>query len=666
MRFDGFGMFWQDTPPERGKRESGPRPMPPIPETGWTAPTEFPNLAAAKVLAIDTETYDPNLLERGPGWPTGDGHVVGISVGTDDGHRWYFPMRHEVGGGNLDPDAVLRWARDELTRSTQPKVGANLQYDVGWLRYEGVHVQGKLIDVQFAEPLLDEYRRTYSLDSLAQTYLGEHKVDEELYDWLHRAYGGKPGRRQAGNIYRSPVALAGPYAEGDVDLPLRIWERQQELLEEQGLIDLFRMECDLIYMLVDMRMRGVRVDVEAAERANEALQIREAELDKKLGGINVDTTADLQRAFDREGVSYPRTAKGNASFAKDFLEACNHPLAKVILEKRHVSKARGTFIQGYVLDKAVNGRLHCEFHPLRSDDSGTVSGRFSSSNPNLQNIPARDLKMKRWIRGLFIPEDGETWLSIDYSQIEYRLMVHAAVGPGAEEARERYRSDPKTDYHEFTQLLIQDLLGREIGRKPTKGVNFGKIFGMGKAKLIATLPGLTRAEAEAFFKAYEDAIPYSKTTLDRASKAAQRRGYIKTILGRRARFPFWEPGKYYSPEEKAEKLREDPTFFDMQRDRDQALAKWGRNIKRARTHKALNAYTQGGGADLIKRAMLDIYSAGMALPLITVHDELNWSIPTEELVKQTKELKEVMEQAVKLKVPILADAKAGPNWGELK
>jgi len=666
-RLDSFGMFWEDRPPERGSRERGPRPMPEIPDTGWTAPKEFPRLGDAKMLAIDTETYDPNLMTNGPGWATGDGHLVGISVATEDGHQWYFPMRHEVGGGNMDPDAVLRWAREELCRTTQPKIGANLQYDFGWLRHEGVDVAGRAVDIQFAEPLLNEHRLSYSLDTLAQHYLNTGKVDESLYDWCYRAYGGPEGRRQAGNIYRAPACLVGPYAEADADLPMRIWKHQQAQLEAEGLTDLFRMECDLIPMLVDMRMRGVRVDVARAQQVAERMKFREGEIDRRLGGLNPDIKDDLVKAFDKEGIPYPRTAKGNPSFTQQFLEACDHPLAKAIIEKRHLAKARGTFVEGYVLEKAVNGRVHGQFHPLRSDDSGTVSGRFSSSTPNLQNIPARDDEMKRLIRGLFVPEDGEQWVSIDYSQIEYRLMVHAASGPGAEEARQRYRDDPKTDYHKMTQQMLKTLLNRDIDRKPVKNINFGKIFGMGKATLIRQLSGLTQAEAEAFFAAYDEAVPYAKTTAERASQKAASRGHIYTVLRRRARFPFWEPAKYYSAKDEQRILEDDPTFFDLQTSREAAVEKWGNRVKRAKTHKAMNCYTQGSCADIIKKALAIMYKAQMPLPLLTVHDENDWSLPMgAEGDKLISDIVEVMENAVKLKIPILADVETGPNWGALK
>lgn len=675
-RFDHYGLFWQDEPRVRASSNTPRVPTPPpIPETGWCAPDAFPRLDSASGLVIDVETYDPNLLTKGPGWATGDGHVVGLAVGTDDGQQWYFPIRHENpdgsrAGGNMDPDTVLRWAREELCRPTQPKYGANLMYDVGWLKREGVDVQGKLIDVQFAEPILDEHSFSYALGSLAAKYLGETKIEDELYNWLHRAYGGPEGRRQAGNIYRSPVALAGPYAQSDVDLPYRIFQKQRQILEQEGLVDVFEMECALIYQLVEMRWNGVRVDVEGAERTQSLFLKREAVLQKQLDkfsgrtGFNPDTVNDMVVAFDTLGLKYPQTAAGNPSFAKDVLKGINHPLTKAIIEKRKLSKARGTFIEGYILDKNHNGRVHCEFHPLRRDDGGTVSGRFSSSNPNLQNIPARDEEMKTLIRGLFLPEEDEWWFAPDYSQIEYRALTHFAMGPGAEDARQRYKDDPTTDYHNYTHDLVQEITGRDISRKPIKNINFGIVFGMGEPRIISILGD----GGKEVLTGYHEALPFVKNTLKVASQRASHRGYIKTLSGRRSRFPFWECAQYISAKDKEQicKSKGDPKWFNYVATRKQAMEKWS-SAKRAMTHKALNSLTQGSAADLIKKAMVDIWEAGLPVPLVQVHDELGFSIAdSNEGVEVAKEIQHVMERAIELKVPVLVDADWGKTWGDCK
>jgi DNA polymerase I-like protein with 3'-5' exonuclease and polymerase domains len=658
-------------------------PIPAIPDTGWRAPTELPRLEHAPLISIDLETYDPELLTHGPGWGRGVGHIVGVAVGVPDGRRWYFPIRHELPDGrlapeNLPPETVLKWCQRELTRPRQPKVGANLEYDTGWLAHEGVQVQGPLIDVQYAEPLLDEHRRSYSLDSLAETYLCEHKVDEVLYDWLHRAYGGSAGRKQAGNIYRAPVALVGPYAEGDVDLPLRIWEKQQPLLEEQGLLELFRLECDLIPILVQMRLRGIRVDVDKAERHKEELLMREAEIQARLRrlcgfDVNVDASSDLQRAFDAAGIDYPRTAKGNPSFTASFLNACNNELGELIRRQRRLAKARGTFLQGYILDKQSNGKVHGSFHPLRSTDGGTVSGRFSSSSPNWQNLPSRDTEIKKMIRGLCLPLEGEDWYSIDYSQIEYRMFAHYA---GDAQLRQAYAQDG-ADFH----AVVGDMLGGGLPRKVVKNFNFMLLYGGGKRKLaemlrdnlspeevdvvlddaLARLSHTSRKNgdvytdtAEAVYALYLQDFPAARRLADSATARAAERGYIKTILGRRARFPMWESREW------SDNSGELP--------KDAAIAKWGaRGIRRSRTHKALNALLQGSAADMLKRAMLDIHQDMGIIPLNTVHDELCWSFPPgkqgEELAREVKRL---MEVAILLKIPVVADVERGPDWGDLQ
>jgi DNA polymerase I-like protein with 3'-5' exonuclease and polymerase domains len=650
MRPDSFGLFWHDRPNDNA-RCSAPRVIPDVPDTGWCAPAQFPRLEAADVLCVDVETYDPHLLTNGPGWATGDGHVVGIAVGTHDA-QWYFPMRHEYGGGNMDPDNVLRWARDELGRERQIKIGANIAYDCGWLRHSGVPVAGICLDIQYAEALLDAHRASYALSSLANTYLGEGKTEDELYAWTQQAYGGPAGRRQAGNIYRAPAALVGPYAEGDVRLPLRIYEQQRKRLRQEDLLDLFRMECALIPLLVEMRMRGVRVDVQRAERVRDDMHRRESEIQARLDtltkrkGFNPDIKDDMVAAFEHVGIKYPRTAKGNPSFTKSFLESLDHELPQLITGLRRLVKARGTFIEGYILDKHHNGRIHCQFHPLKADNNGTISGRFSSSTPNLQNIPSRDKEMRKLIRGCFLPEEGEQWFAPDYSQIEYRLMINAACGKGADEARELFQREPRTDYHAFTGDLVNEILGVQLDRKPVKNINFGKIFGMGKDKLLGMLHTMTPEQAEQFFNAYDEAIPYAKTTAQKAMNTAARRGYIKTVLGRRARFPFWEHAQW----DKRGTVVRDRTEID------------GPAV-RAYTHKALNAYTQGSAADIIKQAMVNIWQAGLAVPLVQVHDELGFSLTPG---KQAEEIVELMEHAVEIKVPLLVDAAWGSDWGHVK
>lgn len=676
MRDDSIGFFWEEVQ-TREKRVSYDRPIPAIPDTGWVAPGEFPRLRDVRTLGLDTETKDLALTEKGPGFRReGDegAHIVGISVGTEDGGRWYFPMRHKIAPEqNLNPDHVLEWARDNICTEGQTKVGANLSYDVDALWSEGVPVTGPFIDVQHAEALIDTNRYTYNLDALSDTYLGESKVKNELAAWIEKAYGDGDNYRR--HIWAAPPCLVGPYAEGDVDLPLRIWTKQKLILEQQFMMGLFDLETELIPMMVQMRQSGVRVDIEYAKRLDDELTQGILETDAKLqaisGGIlHLDPDKDiskgeLQALFDQAGVAYPRTAKGAPSFVKEWLERVAHPAGELVRHRRQLQKYRNTFVRSYVLDKHVNGRLFALFHQLKGDENGTVSGRFSSSLPNLQNIPARDEYWGPKLRALFIPEEGEQWVRHDWSQIEYRFLAHYARGPSGAGVRERYRSDPTTDFHEMTLDLVAPFAGwdistkdkRKVWRKPVKNINFGLVYGMGVDTMIQYL-GLSREQSEYIINQYHNAVPFVRATYNVAQSRAADRGYITTIGGRRARFDLWEPrwGK----------------DFDRALRYDAAVEAWGTKIQRAYTHKALNALLQGSAADLMKEAMRQIKHSGatrvVGVPKITCHDELGHSANPniKEHVEAINEVKHIMENCMELLVPIIAEQSWGNNWGECK
>lgn len=656
MRFDAIGLFWQDVPRER-KRGEVARVMPPIPDTGWEPPAEFPNLSRARVLSLDTETWDPELLDRGPGWARGKGHIVGVSIGADGGGRWYFPIRHEVEKEmNLDPDQVLRWLRDTLGNPRQPKVGANLMYDVGWLRHEGVEVAGQLYDVQYAEALVDE-RAAVGLEVLGQRYLGEGKDTNLLYQWCADYYGGAATDRQRANIYRAPPRLVGPYAESDADLPLRVLEAQWPLLSREGLLDLFHMECDLIRLLIEMRYAGVSVDVDRAEQLRETLrgEIKEleAELKRHVGfGVDVWANDSLARAFDTLGLPYNKTKTGRPSFTAGFLKGVKHPVGKLIRDVREREKLIGTFIESYILDSHVDGKLYGQFHPLRGDSTGTRSGRFSSSTPNLQNIPTRS-KLGKEIRKLFIPDPGhERWRKYDYSQIEYRFLAHFAVGPKADHVRDVYRDNPRADFHRIAQQLVKEQTGIELERDGIKNINFGLVYGMGISTLAASL-GLPLKKAKELFAAYHKGAPFVKATMEAAMDEAQRTGVVTTILGRKSRFDMWEPQRW----------NKDTVPMPYQ----EAVYAYGQ-VRRAYTHKALNRRLQGSAADLMKAAMLKCWKDGVfdriGVPRLTVHDELDFSDPG-GCEEGYAEMKHILETALELRVPVLVDEESGPNWGEV-
>lgn len=658
MRVDSIGMFWEDVP-TGGRGSKVVRVMPPIPDTGWLPPTYLPDLSRARVISIDCETYDPELLDHGPGWARGKGHIVGVSVGADGGGRWYFPIRHEVEPEhNWSPETVLAWLRDTLANPAQPKVGANLMYDVGWLRHEGVTVAGELVDVQYAEALLDE-RAEVALETLAQKYLGEGKESSLLYRWCADFYGGKPNSAQRANIYRSPPRLVGPYAESDADLPLRVAVAMYPHLVREGMIDLFRMECDLIPMLIDMRFAGVTVNIPRAEELRETLAEREkleaAKLRNLVGfDVDINSAETLARAFDKVGLGYNKTAKGKPSFTKDFLKAVQHPVADHIREIRKLAKLRGTFVESYILNSHVDGRVFGQFHPLRGDEGGTRSGRFSSSTPNLQNLPSRDDELAPLVRGLFIPDPGhQQWRKYDYNQIEYRFLAHFAVGPMSDEIRSIFNADPNTDYHVMTQELVHRQTGQLLDRKPIKNINFGLIYGMGVDKLAGGL-GLSVKAGKELFAAYHKGAPFAKATMEACSEEARDTGIITTILGRKSRFDLWEPQGWGSE--------------GMALPYEQAILKYGQ-IRRAYTHKALNRRLQGSAADMMKMAMWRCYKDGVfaetGIPRLTVHDELDFSDPGGKDAA-FREMRNILENAMPLRIPIKANCDIGPDWGHVE
>ncbi len=659
MRNDSVGLFWQDLPSD-GKRGAVTRVMPAISETGWLPPTSFPDFSNAPCIAVDTETYDPDLLDFGPGWARGVGHLIGVSIAAPGMGKWYFPIRHEVCSElNLDPEKVLLWLKHTLGNPKQPKIGANIMYDIGWLRQEGVIVRGQLYDVQAAEALLSESSKV-SLDILGEKYLGEGKMTNLLYKWSSDFYGGAADGKQRANLYRCPPQLVGPYAESDADLPLRIIEKQWGLLEQEGLLPLFIMECKLIYLLVEMRFAGVSVDVKKASLLQDELTVqelaRQKELDYAAGfSVNVNASESLARLFDKFALPYPKTTKGAPSFTKGFLEHHAHPIAQAIIEVRKYAKLRGTFVESYILDSHINGKVYGQFHLLRGDSDGTRSGRFSSSTPNLQNIPSRDDILAPMIRGLFIPDAGhKQWRKYDYSQIEYRFLAHYAVGELSDEVRRIFNADPNTDYHEMTRELIKRQVGVLLERKPTKTINFGLIYGMGVPKLAASL-GLSSKQGKELFAAYHRGAPFAKATMEAASKEALTTGVITTMLGRKSRFDLWEPEGWGESEGVALPYH-------------QAIQKWGK-VRRAYAHKALNRRLQGSAADMMKYAMLKCWEDGVfdatGVPRLTVHDELDFS-DTGHSDSAFEEMRRILENSLKLRVPVIADYEVGPDWGHVK
>jgi len=643
-----------------------------MPTTEWVAPTEFPDLRSAEEIAIDLETRDPDLKTKGSGSIIGNGEVVGIAVAVD-GYKNYFPIAHGT-GPNMDRDRVLRWFKD-ICESPATKIFHNAMYDVCWIRNLGIKINGLIIDTMIAASLIDENRFSYTLNSLSWIYLNKGK-NESLLNKAAKERGLDP----KADMWKMPASEVGAYAEEDAALTLELWNYFKRIIIEDDLQNVFNLETDLFPCLVDMRHLGVRVDIEKASQLKTAMAVKEENL---LQQIKIETGVDTQiwaarsiaEVFDKLKLPYNRTEKtGSPSFTKNFISSHDHPVVRMIAEARKINKVSTTFIDT-ILKHSHNGRIHADINQIRSDDGGTVTGRFSYSNPNLQQIPARDPDTGPLIRSLFIPEEGCTWGTFDYSQQEPRLVAHYALRFGYDTAQiiaDSYENDPSTDFHQ----IVADMA--KIDRKEAKTINLGLFYGMGKAKLQNEL-GVTKEKADELFNQYHDRVPFVKELMTGVMEAAQDNGRIKTLLGRRCRFPKYEPILRGSDWGTFVPAQDHDTILELQKmgpyeldDDGKVLLDaelkpkknyWYRNpIRRAFTYKALNKLIQGSAADMTKKAMVDLYKEGL-LAHIQIHDELDFSIESET---QADKIKEIMEQAVDLKVPNKVDYEKGPNWGEIK
>ena len=660
-----------------------------MPESTWRPPDSFPEISDAKWWSLDVESRDPHLKARGPGFVRRDAYVCGVAIHVD-GFSGYWPVRHAT-GSNIAPNVVFGWLRDQTKHFRGEVYGANVLYDEEALWYEDVrfHDDVKRRDVQICEPLLDaETTNGYSLAVLSNKYLGVGK-DESLLrkaaQMLNKGYRDKACHKPIsldpkGDLWVMDPIYVGAYAESDVDRPRRIYEKQKKLIDEQNLGRILDLESSLTPILLRMRINGVRVDLEQAEKLRNLMT---REIDKysaqivKLVGFdpNVDSGQDLAKAYNALNFRMPElniadnlryTGRGNPSFTADWYAAQSDPLSKTILKKKKLMTMRDDFIVGDILKEHVDGRIHAQFHQLRGDENGTRDGRFSSTNPNLQQVPARhddDLWGKDspiWaeeVRKLFIADEGKKFLKADYSQQELRLLVHFASKAkmhGVEPVVAQYRANPKTDYHNVVQNLVKEACGKLYKRRYIKDANFGLVYGMGFAKLCKKL-GLSDSEAKEFLAAYHGAIPFAKSLSAKAMGVAQERGYVLTLLGRRCRFDLWEP---------IAESREERTFKFQGLRRDLAEQKWpGRRLQRAGTHKALNKIIQPSAADQTKQAMHDLYYEHGIVASLQVHDELDGSVAD---VEEARTYKRVMETCVLLEIPVVADVKLGPSWGNAK
>jgi len=607
-------------------------------QTEWVKPDEFPDLRQADTIAIDLETHDPDLKSMGSGSVVGKGKVVGIAVATD-GYSGYFPFDHE-GGGNLEKSKVIQWFTD-ICECPADKVFHNAMYDVCWIRKMGIKINGNIYDTMIAASLVNENRFRYDLNSLGWDYVGKGKNETEL-----RAAANEWGVDPKADMWKLPSMYVGSYAERDAELTLALWKVLQKELSDQDLGAIFELETDLFPCLVDMRFLGVKVDVSKAHELKRQLTLQEEML---LHKIKKDTGIDTQiwaarsiaKVFEKLNLPFERTAKTQApSFTKNFLSSHEHPLVKMIAEAREINKAHTTFIDTIIRYEHC-GRIHADINQIRSDNGGTVTGRFSYSNPNLQQIPARNKDLGPLIRSLFLPESGCEWGCFDYNQQEPRLVVHyASLDQDASvfNVQNAYK-EGDADFHTIVAKMA------DIPRTQAKTINLGLFYGMGKAKLQAEL-GVSKEKAEELFSVYHSRVPFVKTLMKGVSNRAQQRGQIRTLLGRLCRFHLWEPNSFG--------MHKALPF-------EQAVQEHGPGIRRAYTYKALNKLIQGSAADMTKKSMLELYKEGI-VPHIQIHDELDISVESD---KQAKQITEIMESAVDLEIPNKVDYESGKNWGDI-
>ena len=630
----------------------------------WICPENFPNLKGYSHVAIDLETKDPDLKSMGSGAIRGHGQIVGIAVAVE-GWSAYYPIAHE-GGGNLEKEKVMAWIK-EVCSAPNIKLFHNAMYDVCWLRAAGVEIKGQIVDTMVMASLIDENRLWYSLNSVAFDYLGKTKNEAALNE-AAQSWGIDP----KSEMYKLPAMYVGSYAEKDAELTLELFKVLTKEIEFQKIQPIFKLETDLFPCLIDMKFKGVRVDIDQANKLKQQLLSQEQGIlieIKKQTGIEPQIWAarSISKVFDKLGLHYERTEKSLApSFTKNFLQEHKHPIVQMIAKAREINKAHTTFIDT-ILRFEHKGRIHADINPIRSDQGGTVTGRFSYANPNLQQIPARNKELGPLIRSLFIPEEGHKWGCFDYSQQEPRLVVHyaAEIEPicfdeAVENIVERFNSN-NVDFHK----TVADMAG--ISRTQAKTINLGLFYGMGKAKLQAELGLSTKAEAENLFNQYHDNVPFVKELMTFTSRLANQNGYIKTLLGRKCRFDKWEIDEFRMGVMSTPMTKEEAT----QKFIDRWLAKYPQadverlkqdpKIKRCFTYKALNKLIQGSAADMTKQAMLNLYKEGI-VPHIQIHDELDISVIDDI---QAKKIIDIMENAVQLAIPNKVDYESGNSWGDI-
>ena len=583
-------------------------------------------LNKAKVISFDTETTSTEEMRA---------DIVGISLAIQAGEGYYIPIGHNA-GTNLPLKKVVAALKAPMTNPKIGKVAHNAKYDYIVLAQHGLTVSPLTFDTMLAEFIVDPSSRSLGLKNLAFVKLGEEMTHIE-------ALIGK-GKKQ---ISMADVAIesVAPYAVADAETTLRLMPLEEnELKRVDGEKLLAEIDMPLTPVLADMEMTGISLDLPFFAEMDKELTKRLSQIEKKVFDsvgkpFNINSTQQLSDVLFKTLRLEPpdknnKTASGHYSTAAGVLEELSgkHPVVDWVLEQRELSKIKSTYVDA--LPVAINpktNRVHTSYSQI-----GAVTGRLSSNNPNLQNIPIRTETGRR-VRNGFIADKGNWLISVDYSQIELRIVAHMAQDEGMLAA---FRADE--DIHATTAAAIYnvalDAVTKDM-RRHAKAINFGLIYGMSAFGLMRGTD-LTLAEAENFVKAYFTKFPGVKKYLDGIRKQAAQQGYVETLLGRRRYFPALQ-GRT-NPQLKAREERE-----------------------------AINAPIQGTAADIMKIAMLKIPPALKKAKLsgkmlLQVHDELVLECPKDELEKTAKVVKETMADAYPLDIPLSTEARYGANWGEMK
>jgi DNA polymerase I-like protein with 3'-5' exonuclease and polymerase domains len=643
------------------------------PQSTWTRVKELPDLRRVGIIALDRETEDPGLQAKtGPSWTHKRGRIVGVSVAWHEGEEiksCYLPTGHPD-SECFAPEQVAQWERD-LQKAGVTFVMQNAGYDIGFgASCWNLPVPAKIHDTSAIAYMLDEQRMSYSLNELCR-WQGMPGKDERTLREAADAYGIDPKN----GLFRLPARFVGDYAAQDARATLMLFDKMYPELAKQELTDAYNLEMDLVPVVHQMMARGIRIDQDVTQQLYDKFKAQSQaalkELSDKLKHTvslkDIHQTAWLAKAHDACKVRYPMTARGAASFTKGWMQSHTHWLPQLVQKARSREDAAEKFVKNYIMDHTHNGRLHASVHQYRAevaggeDDArggGTRTYRFSYSDPPLQQMPKRDDETVE-VRRAFLPEEGEQWLSADYSQQEYRLFVHYAAKAKlhkADAAVQRYIDDPKTDFHQW----VADITG--LPRKPAKDANFAKIYGA-REKKFAMMIGKSIAEATDIMRQYDREMPFANLLFQQCESVAERRGHIKLLDGARVRFDWWFAGwrsNDNSTKWSKEDFSSDCRGDEAQRRVTDSTHPWfNRVLRRSRCYKALNGLIQGSAARQTKMAMRACAQAGIQ-PVLQVHDELCFSVGNKNMAAQISEL---MCGAAPLVVPMQVDVKLGPSWG---